>query len=324
MDFGTIPATDTVIRNGGNPLKIRVRVTQDVNADTYRIAGTNYGYALASAAITAQDTITNAFISSERKLYAGLLAYDGFGAPNFDNPTVGIWNATMNLRGLGGATASADFDLSVDFISQTIRTHATRLAEFTLASASFQERQFTPIDSHVFELRNPFTLKTFYQRNSRGEDIIVTSRDTYTDCNGNVLLQGSKVPLCKGGGSPDYLTSSYGILRLDVNGNPMIRTERKTTTGRLTIDASFSRLGLIHGGINIETGFLNDDGNLIGKNGGDVTSNPGTLVGRISTNQLFAAFASNAGSAEAYAGGFIATPLAAHPAHVSPQVGRIN
>ncbi|MCA8834678.1 MAG: hypothetical protein K8953_06280, partial [Proteobacteria bacterium] len=63
-------------------------------------------------------------------------------------------------------------------------------------------------------------------------------------------------------------------------------------------------------GINIETGVLNDDGNLIGKNGGDVTSNPGTLVGRISTDQLFAAFASNAGSAEAYAGGFIATPSA--------------
>ena len=311
LDFGTIPATDTVIRNGGNPLKIRVRITQqDVNADTYRIAGTNYGYALAHATVTAQDTITNAFISSERKLYAGLLSYSGFSAPNFDNPTVGIWNATMNLRGLGGATASADFDLSVDFISQRITTHATRLAEFTLASASFQERQFTPIDSHVFELRNPFTLKTFYQRNSRGEDIIVTSRDTYTDCNGNVLLQGSKVPLCKGGGSPDYLTSSYGILRLDVNGNPRFITETKQTSGRLTIDASFSRLGLIHGGINIETGVLNDDGNLIGKNGGDVTSNPGTLVGRISTDQLFAAFASNAGSAEAYAGGFIATPSA--------------
>ncbi len=311
LNFGTLPTDNTVIRNGGDPIRVSVRITpQNANTDAYKIGSTNYGYALARATITTLDN-SGTFIGIEQKLYAGLLTYSGFGAPNFDNPTVGIWNATMNLRTPGGyATSSATFDLSVDFNAQTIKTLATRPAQFDIVDARFNEPQFTAINSHVFELKNPYTLKTFYQRNSRGEDIVVTSRDTYTDCNGNVLLQGSKVPLCKGGGSPDYLTSSYGILRLDPNGNPMIRTERKTTTGRLTIDASFTRLGLIHGGINIQTGLLNDDGDFIGRNRGDLTSNPGTLVGRISTNQLFAAFASNAGSAVAYAGGFIATPSA--------------
>ena len=324
LNFGTLPTTDTVIRNGGNPLKIRVRITQNVNNDIYRIDATNYGYALASAAITAQDTITNAFIISETKLYAGLLTYDNFGAPTFDNPSVGIWNATMNMRGLGGATASADFDLTVDFISQTIRTHATRFAEFTLAGASFQEPQSTPIDtplnpSPVVTLYHPTNVDAnyrplpYYQRDSRGEEIIVAPHDTsYTDCDGNVLAQGSKIPLCEGDGLPDYNSySSLGreILSLDVNGNPRLITETRQTSGRLTIDANFSRLGLVYGTINIETGFL-DDGNLIGKRGGDLISSSGTLVGRINANQLFAAFASNADSAEVYAGGFTATPSA--------------
>ena len=324
LNFGTLPTTDTVIRNGGDPLKIRVRITQNGNNDIYRIDATNYGYALASAAITAQDTITNAFIINETKLYAGLLTYDNFGAPNFDNPSIGIWNATMNMRGLGGATASADFDLTVDFISQTIRTHATRFAKFTLTSANFEEPQFTPIDtptnpSPVVTLYHPtnrdanYRPLPYYQRNSRGEEIIVSPRDTsYTDCDGNRLNPGSKIPLCEGDGLPDYNSYRSGnreILSLDVNGNPRFITATKQTSGRLTIDASFSRLGLVYGTINIETGFL-DGGNLIGKRGGDLISSSGTLVGRINANQLFAAFASNADSAEVYAGGFTATPSA--------------
>ncbi|MCA8834909.1 MAG: hypothetical protein K8953_07445, partial [Proteobacteria bacterium] len=150
----------------------------------------------------------------------------------------------------------------------------------------------------------------YYHRNSRGEDIIVSPSDTtYTDCDGNVLAQGSKIPICRGGGSPAYTIWYNDLIVPDGHGNPSITTDTKQTSGRLTIDASFSRLGLIHGAINIETGFL-DGGNLIGKRGGDLISSSGTLVGRINADQLFAAFASNAGSAEAYAGGFTATPSA--------------
>ena len=312
LDLGTLPV-GTVIRNGGDPITVSVGEISNVPTIAGRVGGTDYGYALAVARV---DTSSSS--ESERKLYAGLLPYDAsdFGAPNFDNPSVGIWNASMNLIMNGGdATASADFDLTVDFISQTIRTHATRLAEFTLAGASFEEPRFTPIDtptnpSPVVELRNPNTGETYYHRDSRGEDIIVSPSDTsYTDCDGNRLNPGSKIPLCRGDGSLDYSIWYSDFVRLDGHGNPVINTDTKQTSGRLTIDASFSRLGLIHGAINIETGFL-DDGNLIGKNRGGLISSAGTLVGRINADQLFAAFASNAGSAEAYAGGFTATPSA--------------
>ncbi len=227
LNFGTLPPANTVIRNGGDPIRVEVSIVQNAN---YKIDGTNYGYALGTATINTRDSRNNAYINGETKLYAGLLTYSNFGAPTFDNASTAIWNATMNLRTQGGyATASANFDLNINFISQRIRTHATRLAQFNYIGAFFSEPQFT------------------------------------------------------------------------------------TLTGRLTIDASFTRLGLIYGAINIQTGFLTPNGDFIGRNGGDVTGSAGTLVGRISDTRLIGAFASNAGkvgSLDAYAGGFTATPSA--------------
>ena len=328
LEFGILPSTLTTIRQGGAQVDVRVRVDAvSTNGSTSHNAYD--GYALAVAAVTTQEA---GRFTTENKLYAGLLSgtKSDVGAPNFDNPSIGIWNASMNLIMNGGSARATDatFDLIVDFNTQTIKTHATRFAQFTLTGADFDEPQFTPTNSRLVELRNPLTGTTYYQRDRKRrdtfldtddiyQDIIVASGDTYTDCDGNLLVPGNRVPLCKGGGSPDYTTLYNNVLVLDSRGDPMINTKSKKTTGRLTIDAQFSTGGLVYGAVNLETGFLNF-GNFIGKRGEETVNSAGRLVGWIGNDKLVGAFASNAGSAEAYAGGFTATPSATLSATLSP------
>ncbi len=221
LDFGTLPTDLTPIRNGGAPVQISVRVNSNI---VYRIPNTNDGYVLAVATVSTQGVGT---YTTENKLYAGVLnKSNSFGAPNFDNPSTGIWNASMNLLMDGGKTkASTNFDLKVNFISQRITTLTNDFAQFTLTGAYFDKLGLIPI------------------------------------------------------------------------------------TGRLTIDADFSRAGLIYGATNLETGFfMPSTGDFTGENGGATLNSAGRLVGWIGNKKLVGAFASNAGSAEAYIGGFTAAP----------------
>ena len=221
LDFGTLPTDLTEIRNGGAPVQISVRVNSNT---VYRIPNTEDGYVLAVAAVSTQAP---GRYTTENKLYAGVLSKSRtLGAPNFDNPPTGIWNASMNLLMNGGnAKARANFDLKVNFISQRISTLTNGFAQFILEGPGLNEPQSNPI------------------------------------------------------------------------------------TGRLTVDADFSRAGLIYGATNLETGFfMPSTGDFTGEDGGATLNSAGRLVGWIGNKKLVGAFASNAGSAEAYVGGFTATP----------------
>ena len=221
LDFGTLPTDLTEIRNGGAPVQISVTINSNT---VYRIPNTEDGYVLAVAAVSTQDA---GRYTTENKLYAGVLSKSRtLGAPNFDNPPTGIWNASMNLLMNGGnAKARANFDLKVNFISQRISTLTNGFAQFILEGPGLNEPQSNPI------------------------------------------------------------------------------------TGRLTVDADFSRAGLIYGATNLETGFfMPSTGDFTGENGGATLNSAGRLVGWIGNKKLVGAFASNAGSAEAYIGGFTATP----------------
>ena len=221
LDFGTLPTDLTEIRNGGAPVQISVTINSNT---VYRIPNTEDGYVLAVAAVSTQAP---GRYTTENKLYAGVLSKSRtLGAPNFDNPPTGIWNASMNLLMNGGnAKARANFDLKVNFISQRISTLTNGFAQFILEGPGLNEPQSNPI------------------------------------------------------------------------------------TGRLTVDADFSRAGLIYGATNLETGFfMPSTGDFTGENGGATLNSAGRLVGWIGNKKLVGAFASNAGSAEAYVGGFTATP----------------